>query len=94
MRRKAVIAANLPIRRGLDENEAAVYLALSPSFFRKLVAERRMPRPRLAGGRRVWDVAELDMAFKMLPREGGDDEPMLDADDQESKSNPWDGLLR
>jgi hypothetical protein len=30
----------------------------------------------------------------MLPREGGDDEPMLDADDQESKSNPWDGLLR
>jgi excisionase family DNA binding protein len=60
------------VRRGLDENEAAVYLSLSPSFFRKLVEDGRMPRPRLADGRRIWDVEELDLAFKMLPREGGD----------------------
>jgi excisionase family DNA binding protein len=80
--RKAVIAASLPIRRGLDENEAAVYLSFSPSFFRKLVAEKRMPRPRVAGGRRVWDVEELDLAFKSLPREGDDDAP----------TNPWDEL--
>ena len=49
MPRKAVIAASLPIRRGLDENEAAVYLSLSPSFFRKLVVQGKMPRPRLIG---------------------------------------------
>jgi hypothetical protein len=70
--RKAIIAARLPVRRGLDENESAVYLSLSPSFFRKLVGERRMPRPRLADDRRIWDVEELDLAFKALPREGGD----------------------
>ena len=81
MARKAVIAASLPIRRGLDENEAAVYLSFSPSFFRKLVADRRMPRPRLADGRRIWDVEELDLAFKSLPREGGE-------------INPWDELKR
>jgi excisionase family DNA binding protein len=69
---KASISVRLPVRRGLDENEAAVYLSLSPSFFRKLVADGRMPRPRLADGRRIWDVEELDLAFKALPREGGD----------------------
>jgi hypothetical protein len=30
-----------------------------------------MPKPRLAGGRRIWDVEELDLAFKNLPREDG-----------------------
>ena len=34
-----------------------------------------MPRPRLIGGRRIWDVEELDLAFKALPRERGDVEP-------------------
>jgi len=72
MRAKAVIAGRLAIRRALDESEAAVYLSLSPSFFRKLVEDGRMPRPRLADGRRIWDVEELDLAFKTLPREGGD----------------------
>jgi excisionase family DNA binding protein len=71
---KAAVAGRLPVRRGLDESEAAVYLSLSPSFFRKLVAEQRMPRPRIAGGRRIWDVEELDLAFKALPREGGEAE--------------------
>jgi len=70
--KKASIAARLPVRRGLDECEAAVYLSISPSFFRKLVHERAMPRPRLIGTRRVWDVEELDLAFKALPRDGGD----------------------
>jgi hypothetical protein len=69
---KFIIAARLPIRRGLDEREAAVYLSLSPSFFRRLVEEKLMPRPRLAGCRRIWDVEELDQAFRALPREGGD----------------------
>ncbi len=72
-RSKVAIAARLNVRRGLDENEAAVYLSFSPSFFRKLVDERLMPRPRLAGARRVWDVEELDLAFKSLPREEGEE---------------------
>jgi hypothetical protein len=87
---KALIASRLPVRRGLDENEAAIYLSFSPSFFRKLVAERKMPRPRLAEGRRVWDVEELELAFKALPREGGDAEPIFDG---ENAANPWDEIL-
>jgi excisionase family DNA binding protein len=72
--RKRSIAGRLPLRRGLDENEAAVYLSLSPSFFRKLVENRTMPRPRVVGGRRIWDIEELDLAFKALPREDGEDD--------------------
>jgi hypothetical protein len=75
MASKAVIAGRLAVRRGLDESEAAVYLSLSPSFFRKLVELARMPRPRVIDGRRVWDVEELDLAFKLMPREGGDGNP-------------------
>jgi hypothetical protein len=73
-RTKSSIAARLPVRRGLDECEAAVYLSISPSFFRKLVNAKAMPRPRIVGSRRIWDVEELDLAFKSLPREGGDAE--------------------
>jgi excisionase family DNA binding protein len=81
---KAIIAGRLPIRRGLDENEAAVYLSLSPSFFRKLVTQKKMPRPRLVGERRIWDVEELDLAFKALPREGGETEPIFQSNDLDS----------
>lgn len=70
---KATLAARLPVRRGLSESEAAIYLSLSASFFRKLVEEGVMPRPRIAGSRRIWDIEELDAAFKALPREGGDE---------------------
>lgn len=71
--RKAESSRNLPIRRGLSETESAIYLSLSPSFFRRLVDQGVMPRPRIIGGRRVWDIEELDLAFKALPREGGED---------------------
>jgi hypothetical protein len=69
---KSTIAVRLTVRRGLDEAEAAVYLSLSPTMFRQLVAQAIMPRPRLVGRRRVWDVEELDRAFLALPREGGE----------------------
>lgn len=84
-RNKATIAARLPVRRGLDECEAAVYLSLSPSFFRKLVASKTMPRPRLVGSRRIWDVDELDLAFKALPREHGEDDVAF----VDGKSDSW-----
>jgi len=69
---KSTIAGRLSIRRGLDEGEAAVYLSLSPTLFRQLVAQDIMPRPRVVGRRRIWDVEELDRAFVALPREGGE----------------------
>ena len=72
MTAKSTIAVRLTVRRGLGEAEAAVYLSLSPSLFRQLVAQAIMPRPRLVGRRRIWDVEELDRAFAALPREGGE----------------------
>lgn len=72
MTTKATIAGRMILRRGLDEVEAAVYLSLSPSKSRQMVMQGKMPRPRLAGRRRIWDVEELDRAFQNLPREGGD----------------------
>lgn len=81
MSNKGKIAARLAVRRGLLESEAAVYLSLSPSFFRKLVEQGIMPRPRLIGSRRIWDVEELDVAFHELPREG---DPLPSHDDADS----------
>ena len=72
MRTKATASTKLPIRRGLGESEAAIYLSLSASFFRDLVKRGVMPPPRLIGKRRVWDVDELDIAFRALPHETSD----------------------
>lgn len=69
-RRKAEIAARLPIRRGLEEAEAAIYVGIGTTLFQDLMAAGLMPRPRLARGRKVWDVDELDAAFRALPRDG------------------------
>jgi len=68
--RKADIAARLPIRRGLGEAEAALYVGIGSTKFAQLVADGRMPRPRLIDGRRVWDIDDLDAAFRSLPVEG------------------------
>jgi predicted DNA-binding transcriptional regulator AlpA len=68
--RKAVISARLTIRRGLGEAEAAIYVGLGATKFSELVKDGRMPRPRLIDGRRVWDVDDIDAAFRELPREG------------------------
>lgn len=70
---KPAYRSSLQIRRGVSEIEAATYLSLSPSYFRTLVDRGVMPRPRLAGKRRIWDIEELDIAFKSLPREGGEE---------------------
>ena len=72
---KAATALRLPIRRGLGESEAALYVGLGATKFRELVAEGRMPKPRLIDGRRIYDVDDLDAAFKSLPIEGGEERP-------------------
>jgi len=44
-----------------------------------------MLKPRLAGGRRIWDVDELDLAFKSLPREDGETSSGL----AETRTDSW-----
>jgi hypothetical protein len=87
MVRKASLSAQFPIRRGLSEAEASTYLSVSPSLFRRLVADGIMPRPRLAGRRRIWDIDELDVAFRTLPREGEDGRPVPESSEQNSWSD-------
>lgn len=85
MTAKATIAARLTVRRGLSEIESAVYLSLSPTKFREMVADGRMPQPREADTRLIWDIEELDSAFKALPRRGGEDRVF-----GKSSGNSWD----
>jgi hypothetical protein len=69
---KAAIGSRLSLRRGLSEPEAALYVGLGSSKFRELVGTGIMPRPRVIGRRRIWDIDDLDAAFKALPVEGGE----------------------
>jgi excisionase family DNA binding protein len=76
---KSAVSARLPIRRGLGEAEAALYIGLGASKFRELVEEGTMPRPRLIGTRRIWDIDDIDAAFRALPVEG----------ETQQDGNPW-----
>jgi predicted DNA-binding transcriptional regulator AlpA len=76
---KSVVSARLAIRRGLSEAEAAIYIGLGASKFSELVKDGRMPRPRVIDNRRIWDVDDIDAAFKALPIEG----------ETQQDENPW-----
>jgi hypothetical protein len=68
--------------RGLGRDAAAYYIGIGATLFDTLVAEGRMPKPKLIYSRKVWDRQELDIAFNKLPNgEQPDDE-----------SNPFDGV--
>ncbi len=62
--------------RGLSRPQAAAYVGVSPILFDELVADGRMPSPKLINSRVIWDRMKLDEAFVALP----------DRDD----ANPWD----
>lgn len=63
----------LPVsdRRCLSRREAASYIAVSVSYFDKLVADGIMPGPILFSRRRVWDKSDLDQAVEKLKASNG-----------------------
>ncbi|MFK4809687.1 hypothetical protein ACI3KW_05690 [Devosia sp. ZW T5_3] len=67
---KAEVAARFPMRRALNQAEAAIYLGMGASKFATMVKAEVMPRPRIVVGSKLWDIEELDAAFWELPREG------------------------
>ena len=75
--RPEVLQRSLP-PRGLSRVEAAVYIGVSPSLFDQMIADGRMPRPKVINTRRVWDRVKLDLAFEALP------------DKEAADENPWD----
>lgn len=53
--------------RGLNREQVAAYIGISPSTFDSLVEKGLMPMPRMLEARRVWDIHEVDQAFDLLP---------------------------
>lgn len=68
-----------PVRLGLSRAEAAEYIGVGVTLFDQMVADGRMPKPKLINSRKVWQRLRLDEAFAELPEEGQDEE----------SSSPW-----
>ena len=67
---RALRARPLLDPRGLARPDAAAYVGVSPFLFTMMVDDGRMPRPRVANARRIWDRRELDAAIDALPHDG------------------------
>ena len=70
MKERCAPFATWPVpRRGLSREEAATYIGVGTSKFDEMVADGRMPSPRRADARKIWDVRDLDLAFDELPKD-------------------------
>lgn len=76
----SILPASLP-PRGLDREQAAAYIGVSPSLFDQMVMDGSMPKSKRVRGRRIWDRLKLDSAFNALP-----------GDDGEPEHNEWDNM--
>lgn len=65
--------------RGLSRYEAARYIGVGVTLFEEMVRDGRMPKPKRANSRNLWDRVLLDIAFTELPSDEG---------------NPIDAILR
>jgi len=75
-RRQDILPRSLP-PLGLRREVAAAYIDVSPTKFDQMVADGRMPKPKLIDTRRVWSRIEVEQAFARLPG-GAEDEPEED----------------
>jgi predicted DNA-binding transcriptional regulator AlpA len=64
-RRVSNRAASQP-RRGLDHDEAAIYVGITFASFDQMVSAGRLPRPTELNGELVWDLVQLDRAMDRL----------------------------
>jgi len=54
-------------QRGLCLADAAHYVGVSVNKFKEMLADERMPPPKLIDDIRRWDVETLDIYFSQLP---------------------------
>jgi predicted DNA-binding transcriptional regulator AlpA len=64
-RRPTNRAATQP-RRGLDHDEASLYIGVSQTVFDQMVRDGRLPRATEFDGELVWDLVQLDRAMDRL----------------------------
>lgn len=57
--------------RGLSREDAARYIGVGPTLFDAMVADGRMPKPKRANSRTLWDRVQLDAFFTDLPGDEG-----------------------
>lgn len=57
--------------RGLSREQAAAYVGVSATTFDMMIRSGLMPRPKMVGVRKLWDLHALDKAFSALPDEHG-----------------------
>ncbi len=69
--------------RGRSREAAAAHVGVGLTKFDEMVADGRMPEPRVIDARVVWDVYELDEHFERLPRRGAAPQS------GKSRSDPW-----
>jgi predicted DNA-binding transcriptional regulator AlpA len=81
-----IIACPLPAVLGLNREQAAAYIGVSPSLFDKAVEAGTLPHPRLIGARNVWDAEELAARFRAIPHRG----TSAENDTESNKGNAWD----
>jgi hypothetical protein len=70
--------------RGLSREEAARYIGVGPTLFDEMVADGRMPRPKLINSRTIWDRVTLDIAFSSLPDKDSGLQELLDRSKQKA----------
>ncbi|MER8427633.1 hypothetical protein [Mesorhizobium sp. M1403] len=70
--------------RGLSREEAARYIGIGPTLFDEMVADGRMPRPKLINSRTIWDRVTLDIAFSSLPDKDSGLQELLDRSKQKA----------
>lgn len=72
---------------GVNREQAAALVGISATLFDRLVHDGRMPDARVIEGRLVWDVSEVEQAFRALPHRS---EPAKPLDGGGKGDNPWD----
>jgi hypothetical protein len=78
MPKQTALPPTLPPRL-ISREAAAAYVCVSPTTFDVMVADGRMPKPKVVcGTRKAWDVRELDAAVDALPHDG---QELADADE-------------
>lgn len=88
--RADVLPVALP-PRGVNREQAAAYVGVSPTLFDQMVDDGRMPKPkRASAGRLVWSVPRLAVAFDALPDENGQNETKNEWDDLCASSSKTD----
>ncbi len=85
--RNDVLPASLP-PLGINREQAATLIGISVSLFDRAVEAGTMPKPRVLGGRNIWDVAEIAEHFRAIPHK--DEGSIAPVDRGEDSSNPWD----